>query len=80
MNEDPGDQLSLDAAICLGNMCIPDKHGSKKLLQALQHNSNYHFKAQVTHDKLKYIVTYIILINFLASGLGDPGAPGEPFD
>lgn len=46
-NPDPEDQISLDAAILLGKLCVADNNAKVKLKLSLEYNTDSHVKAKV---------------------------------
>ena len=44
---EPDDTVSFDAAVCLGRLCVRDKHAQDKLVSVLKDTQNTRIRAQV---------------------------------
>ena len=49
-NPDPDDQISFEAAVLLGRLCVSDENGKFKLKQSLEYNEDTHVKAKVNNN------------------------------
>ena len=48
LSDDPEDNISLDAAVCLGKLCVADPNAKAKLCQIVQESKDTHVKAEVS--------------------------------
>ena len=47
MNPNPEDELSFQAAVCLGKLCVVDSNAVAKLRMVMETTTNTHDRAQV---------------------------------
>jgi len=49
-NPDPDDQISFEAAVLLGRLCVSDDNAKFKLKQSLEYSEDTHVKAKVNNN------------------------------